>query len=259
MRAVLLADHDRTYLPAVRVWTYNASRPESATETLAPHVDANYVEDTDVAADGVEDGYDVDDVYDVDDAYDVDNANDMDTNNTSIATSPSADTQGRSHRRPERGRKKHTPRPPPHVSPTSPSRSNRYLSLLGYSQWVLDLNKHNELHGEQSAAKTVEYRLEYTTYDAHTLWDDYLSTATVSHTHRPVPKKLLDRELALRRAKQPRSSGARKIKLDKRIKHLTDYGLPSVTITSLLELARALAADDKLWARFVRRIYTESD
>jgi endopolyphosphatase len=156
--------------------------------------------------------------------------------------------------------------------------------MLGYSQWVLDLQGHNKRH-QKDAKKAEEqglaYHLEYTTYDEQTLWSDFFDEQdSPAHVHRPVPKALLDHEIRRRKAKAPAlvsspslfighltrhipilrsfTTTVRKPKLSKRLRHLTDYRLPSMTIAHVLDLARELAGNDKLWARYERRIYTES-
>ena len=47
-------------------------------------------------------------------------------------------------------------------------------------------------------------------------------------------------------------------KLAKPLRKFTDYALPSATIGEMMDLARKLMVDKKLWKRFKKRIYSES-
>lgn len=255
-----------TFLPTVRVWTYNNSRPlDRVAKRFAQHSRGHKTNQT------------------------VDLTSYLDDSILSVALAltgqdAAASPLSRSHRRP-RHRKKHRKGHslPRHASSDSPSRKNSYRTMLGYSQWVLDLDGHNRRYEKQHRkndggglddddADKVHYHLEYTTYDEETLWRDYLGqTATAGHVHRPVPKALLDRELSLRKSRAPSMmSGAwrwltdrsapltSRVNVPRRVRHLTDYRLPSMTVEHVLEWSRELAANDKLWTRFRARIYTES-
>lgn len=245
-----------TYMPTVRVWTYNASRPADRVADARRHTShSNTLRD---------------------DSPDLSIYLDDETVQSALRVTGSKpqrqiDPLSRSHRRPRGGdKKRRRRRQSPHVSPDSPSRKNKYLTMLGYSQWVLDLDWHNSKHKEmakmslQEDAEQVDYHLEYTTYDCDTLWGDYVDAVLPAHAHRPVPKQLLDREIALRKTKAPQLQGSaidsakREIFLPRPLRPLTDYSLASMTVEHVLEWARELAADDALWSRFVRRIYAES-
>jgi endopolyphosphatase len=39
---------------------------------------------------------------------------------------------------------------------------------------------------------------------------------------------------------------------------MSEYALESVSVRTMMDLARRLMVDKKLWRRFVRRIYSES-
>lgn len=285
-----------TYRPTVRVWTYNTTRPTERNATPLPkkvHRQGGYRNESREAT--------------------VDMSTYLDEAVARIALeSAGTDYVGplqplqRSHRRPRRGKKGRKHHQSPHVSPDSPSRKNQYLSMLGYSQWVLDLDWHNKEHVKRSRsgknklacvggdgegeAEVINYQLEYTTYDKDTLWSPYVEGPWHNHAHQPVPKHLLEREIKLRKTKEPRQSRAwrswlgqfvrhhlvggfsrhgseddnvhvskqRHIWVPKALRPLTDYGLPSMTVDHVLEWARELAGDDALWTRFVRRVYAES-
>lgn len=235
-----------TYLPTVRIWTYNNSRPIDWDEKRQRKSDIprqyfirETIRDPQPEIAMQEESFDFD----------------------ALRTKP-IEPLRRSHRRP-RHHKKHKKghNLPRHVSSDSPSRKNSYLTMLGYSHWVLDLEKHNERRRDGKINEKIDYQLEYTTYDEHTLWSDFVDSErrSAGHVHRPVPKHLLDREIERRESKPPRILGkGHKVHLSKGLKHLTDYKMPSVTVEHALTLARDLAGDDKLWKRFKRRIYTES-
>lgn len=54
-----------------------------------------------------------------------------------------------------------------------------------------------------------------------------------------------------------REAGAR-LFMPKRLKHLTEYALPSMTIPNVLNLARRLAVSKGLWRRYKERLYSSS-
>lgn len=64
--------------------------------------------------------------------------------------------KGRKHRR---KKKRPVPRLTRHFSPDSPSRTNRYLTTLGYTQYYLPLDQH----------QTPEWTIEYVTYPTEKL------------------------------------------------------------------------------------------
>lgn len=254
-----------TYLPTVRVWTYNASRPLQATkpavqqrQPLGRHQNRDFAKEALTASD--------------------EEPNDpilLLNNSINLISRDISAVQAsrRSHRRPKHGGKRHRKHRnlPRFTSPDSPSRKNGYLTMLGYSQWILDLDDHNRRH-RKTGHNTLDYQLEYSTYEAATLWSEYLDTESADGVHTPVPKHLLERELARRKARSPSLSvwswpwtqqeagtaGKRKVKVPRKIRHLTNYALPSFTIDHLLEWARELAGNEGMWKSFVRRIYTET-
>ncbi|MCO5566196.1 hypothetical protein L7F22_019872 [Adiantum nelumboides] len=240
-----------TYLPTVRVWTYNNSRPLDWDESRQRKSSIPRQYFLQEQHEEMQD--------------EIVREEDFDFEQERVKP---IEPLGRSHRRP-RHHKKHKKghNLPRHASSDSPSRKNSYLTMLGYSHWVLDLEEHNkrrkdaEERGDE-LPEELDYQLEYTTYDEHTLWSDFVDVERqfAGHVHRPVPKHLLDLELKRRESKAPKEQvhKGHKIHLPKAVKHLTDYKMPSVTVEHALNLARELAGDDKLWKRFKSRIYTES-
>ncbi|KAK0546965.1 Endopolyphosphatase [Tilletia horrida] len=261
-----------TFLPTIRVFTYNTTKDAKYTPSQA-QADLSYralINDTDT---------------DEDDDEEDENLVEDDIR-----------TKGRSHRRRHRKHKKkkhHKKKLPRYASPDSPARTNTYLSMLGYSQWVLDLDRANEEWANATAAENrkgkIEFALEYATYEPETLWSPYLSEMENKDregrgSHTPVPKHLLDRQLSRIGVEPPRyfqqGSSPRplakslsrlrpasdnaagpdvhssaKLRLPKAIKHMTDYSMESLTVEPMMELARRLASDKKLWKRFTGRMY----
>ena len=301
-----------TYYPSIRLWTYNTTeeaRYASVTELLdsTPSEDQEQQDTSEVDQD--ED--DTDDDLDHDQA-DVQGPPFGSLSRHHHRPTPPERRKGRKHKK-----KKRKPLPR-HASPNSPSRTNTYLSLLGYSQWVMDIDeqnkaiehildpriddvldrasasaerqedkkKHKNKHTsdndkdkerkkrqDQADKVQVSYRLEYVTYTPDVLWAEFDPTATASPG--PVPKHLLEQELHRAGLQSPFLTShvsddtqdeqvhhltrkKRSAKLAKPLRKFTDYSLPSVTITNMMDLARRLMVDKKLWKRFKKRIYSES-
>lgn len=300
-----------TYLPSVRVWTYNTTLPRDGRPAALIQRDIP-LESSESLLEAMEE----------------DAETELGEEEEEDAGQPLHPTK-RSHRRRHRKRKHHKKKKlPRYASPDSPSRRNTYLSMLGYSQWILDIDAANTEYekvrrkqGKKEAEKLeLEYKLEYTTYEPRTLWTEFLdddkdedeSAQDVEERHVPVPKKLLRNELERLGTKPPsyalvrhvdvkdassqlndstaavadtdtdaskhhRHNGKRfkkegtknrkrkkgkkgkgKLHVPRELKHFTDYALPHVTLEPMLELARHLALDAKLWKRYVRRIYSSS-
>lgn len=241
-----------TYFPAVRVWTYNATR--------APLLLSRAKVDSTIQEDG-----------EVQEEKD----QEEEEENTICASDSQQINLQRSHRRPKHGKKKHKKHAhlPRHASEDSPSRKNGYRTMLGYSQWVLDIERANRKRANPSEDKGVEYQLEYTTYNAKTLWSEFRGEEAAeieAHGHVPVPKALLQKQLNRLGLDSPHGSSGiswwKRRKAQKKIKRWTEYGLPSITVDHVLEWGRELAGSASsgkrkkagVWKRFVDRIYTES-
>ncbi|SNX82253.1 related to PPN1 - vacuolar endopolyphosphatase [Melanopsichium pennsylvanicum] len=317
-----------TYYPSIRLWTYNTTEQTKYTSAFT----SNTAPSLDEEEDNEEDSFD---------ASDEDLEHDGDDDDHQDGDNPFENLSRHHHRpAPPKKRKKHKKKKhhklPRHSSADSPSRTNRYLSLLGYSQWVMDIDEQNEavekiLHGsddklasvhvggvedekkdkkkkkkhdkedndkdkeerkkrEKEAEKMqVSYRLEYATYPPEVLWAEY-NPASTTGTQAPVPKSLLEKELKRAGLSHPYSTKAsddgddenddkeeeddedeveeerskgqgkekNKKKLAKPLRKFTDYSLESATIGEMMDLARKLMVDKKLWKRFKKRIYSES-
>ncbi|PWN41254.1 hypothetical protein IE81DRAFT_292165 [Ceraceosorus guamensis] len=268
-----------TFWPAVRVWTYNVTRARhgslqnlSSTERNLEDVGGQLVELRSAQTMGAE--------SEADELAETDMFG-------ARHEGASPHTAKRKHRRKKHRKHKNLPR---HVSPSSPSRSNGRFSLLGYSQWICDLDAANgreadidAMHWERASRKKsdgLQFYLEYATYQPETLWAELLQqgdSSALERGHIPVPKHLLQAELKRLKSDPPRwiygryrssesdqlhggteMSKRRKLHMPKRLKHLTDWDLPSLTIPDLLQFGRRLASDKKLWKRYRRRIYADS-
>ncbi|WFD28612.1 endopolyphosphatase [Malassezia nana] len=255
-----------TYLPSLRVWTYNTSlehgyRPVSIKEdtkdlaTLLDYVSYNLCDD------------------------------DEESEECESYPPPrdvSVYKKDRQHNRPSR-RRRHRRRDaklPRYASPWSPSRSNTFLTPLGYSQWVLDLDAANanvlhqrKMHaGKLPMNLTLEFDLEYTTYTAPVLWhqfqDELISPSeimppphhheTPGDHHIPVPYALLQRTLSQLDLTSPFNCDKDLCRLAKPVKTFTNYHRDDMTLRSVMDLARRLVVDKKLWKTYVHRMYTNS-
>lgn len=244
-----------TYKPSVRVWTYNTTmarmRPALSQNVQDERLLLEYV-----AFDACDNAFDCEWLGEEDvDVY----------------------GKGRRHRRPKRRHRRRHARLPRYASEEAPSRMNTFLTPLGYSQWTLDLTKTNALYnrvlksnGPSAAARVVpNYTLEYTTYDAATLWYPYIDEEApqdivssqrqnelLGHHYVPVPKPLLDAHLAQHNLRTPFVCRKSSCKVAKSLKPLTMYSLPDMTLQSVMDLARRLAVDRKMWTVYVERLYT---
>lgn len=270
-----------TYYPSIRLWTYNTTEEGRYIAATSPAQPAIAVEEDIEEEDENEDEEDLDSPF-------------RSLSRHHHRPTPPKKRKGKKHKKKRRAL-------PRHASPDSPSRTNTYLSLLGYSQWVMDIDEQNaaieeilhpkkhadaidirdkkdgrkrkhDKHGteeekkrrRQAEKQQVEYRLEYATYPPEVLWSEYTPSSTP--VTGPVPKALLELELRKAGLQDPFTSsevdvekkhGSHK-KLAKPLRKFTDYALSSATIGEMMDLARRLMVDKKLWKRFKRRIYAES-
>lgn len=284
-----------TFLPGARIWTYNTSGIELdlSTSTRVQEVETpseaeEGSDDEDYADEGSEEIYGsaVRNQF----VFPPQEDSVFSDNDTARLEDPFIALR-RNHRRPKHGggRGKTTPLAR-YASPESPSRQNGPLSLLGYSQWVLDLDAANRAweqengHGkvmteEEELAKRkgkLNFHLEYATYTPEVLWGDLIGSGDVrdgQHRHVPVPRHLLEDELKRRGlgirdlVAEGNEIGAnntlaisrhRGLKVPDSLRAFTDWSLDAITIPNMLHLARRLAKNDKLWRRYERRMYEES-
>ncbi|CAO1627475.1 unnamed protein product [Parajaminaea phylloscopi] len=211
-----------TFLPSVRIWTYNttgltidgamssASDQQSLLGNVPSPSPSDYEETFDAELEGP-------------------------WRNASIVhTSERYQSLTRRHRRPSHGRKhKHRKSPlPRHASEISPARKNQALSMLGYSEWVLNLDATNKrwekgvashrasADGDRAGVASgsasgnastfrLDFQLEYATYTPEALWGDLVQSKggrgklelDGPASTAPVPRHLLRRELRRRDVK----------------------------------------------------------
>jgi endopolyphosphatase len=149
------------------------------------------------------------------------------------------DAKGRRGRR-RKGRKRKKPsgfpRLPRHAAPDSPSRTNRYLTPLGYTQWFIDLARANAAGDDVRP----EWEIEYTTYDRPTL-EGFLRGDADHDTPTPFPWV-----------------GETVVGVERRSwKELTPYGMPDLTLGRWLELAHDLGRHG--WKGFRTRMFVSTD
>ena len=75
----------------------------------------------------------------------------------------------------------------------------------------------------------------------------------------PVPKTILDGILQQNRLSSPFQCQKSVCKMAQPLKIFTTYGLPDMTLRSMLDLARRLVLDRKMWKTYVNRMYTSVD
>ena len=128
----------------------------------------------------------------------------------------------RKRKKKKKGKKRKPKRPIPrllrHFSPNSPSRTNRYLSPLGYTQYYLPIDQHDQ----------PSWTIEYMTYPPE----------AIVHL---LPKHLL-----------PNTSDNSHRQLE------APYKMSDLTIPSWLSLAKLFVDDKKLWKGYVRKMYVSS-
>ncbi|WFD34968.1 endopolyphosphatase [Malassezia cuniculi] len=242
-----------TYFPSLRVWTYN---------TTPAHDNRPYaVEDVDLET------MDVMELNDILFGEEADEPADL------VA-------MGRTHRRPARKHRRRNRKLPRYASPNSPSRTNTFLTPLGYSEWVLNIDRANEEyeHVHKKAGRAAadelrpEYELEYVTYEGETLWHQFIDDSdhecalalrhheTPAEHHVPVPLGLLMRHLQKYNLESPfhRSSTDGVCRIARPLRDVTMYSTKDMTLRSVMDLARRLVLDSKMWDAFVRRLYTNS-
>ncbi|CAO1631060.1 unnamed protein product [Sympodiomycopsis kandeliae] len=242
-----------TYLPSIRVWTYNVTGLEKDSTTYNERDQFEYL-----AALSMNSSTAYSQIQLV----------------ANSANPTQFDALRRKHRRPKH-RHRNKGRTPRHTDPASPVRSNQPLSLLGYSQWILNLAKANKdwkakVDQESNSKARIDaykptpprghlnFTLEYSTYTDSGLWGDLLNDLPSSSHRAPpaVPRHLLERELSKHNIKHIGLHSSKK--LPKKLRHLTEYSLPHITVEEMMKLARRLAVDDSLWKRFEKRVYQDS-
>lgn len=222
-----------TYQPAFRIWTYNTSmadgaiyNPELESTTLLPTVKHD------------EDEWDIVEVEE--EETDLLPTSSLTQQPIFFSLNDSLSTLKHKKRKSKRRRrKKKQPKYEPiprHVSSSSPSRSNRFGTLLGYVQYYLPLGKVNAHHGwgqhpsNSSSRPFPEFEVEYTTYTAKNL------------------EKLLEN--------WPDSESL--IAKGKEAGNMIPYEMPDLTIGSWLDLTSRLSKGGNVWKGYVKRMFVQT-
>lgn len=216
-----------TSLPSVRVWTYNASRESKVGQMERTQTNLNEI---DLEADEDEVEVEEDQDQELETLKESQERIDLPLEATYkdlVSSRSDLEVSKKKKKHNKDKKKKKKKKRPKHTSPNSPSRSNTYLSLLGFSQWTLDINEANKLHDdlvEETRLKfqetgsgnrdekewnlqmedlkkkeTLDYRLEYSTYKSEVLWKEFLEKDEEEfqeQQHIPVPRHLLEKELS---------------------------------------------------------------
>lgn len=157
------------------------------------------------------------------------------------------------------------PKLPRHFNASSPSQTNTYLSPLGYTQYMLDLEEANRWNGfgseqaeRRGGSRSVpQWRVEYTTLEADIVATRLVDGARVvetellRNTSRSVwPPKV--RDLV------ERGAGADEVAEALRSENLAPYELADGTIASWLRLAKRLGTEEKAWKGYRKRMFVSS-
>lgn len=142
---------------------------------------------------------------------------------------------------------------PRHFSKHSPSRTNRPLTPLGYSQFYLPTIDKQSSHPPQ-------WEVEYTTFKAKSLIppSSNHSNDTALTQPLPVPLHLLpgyDPAIFTPPADGEGKKAKRKIKekkkkFEKQLEKITPFRMNDLTIGNYIKLARMLVIEKKLWNKF---------
>lgn len=170
------------------------------------------------------------------------------------------------------------PPPPRHSSPYSPSRSNTYLTPLGYTQYYLNLTRANlhlgygpgltgkrllEERGKNGRREYPTWEVEYCTFSA-----EILARNLLDKPEEPlIPLELLPNrvrktleslrpppESAARKAKEGKKDDLSKLMRSIRESGIVPYELPDLTLKEWVSLGRTLGKDKKAWKGYLERI-----
>lgn len=219
-----------TYLPGYRLWSYNVSDYEDTyrASLFGPTLNSQLgEEELDFNANETDSPLKTYDTL----AFLTQQILDFKTSNEVTPLDLDALKKKKKKHKKKHKKKKPSPSLPRHTSPDSPSRTNRFLTPLGYVQYYLplDLPNMNDGWGPDAASfksnhrPWPEWQIEYSTLDESRL-HRVLDISSQSTTNTKV----------------------------------TTLDLPDLTIGSWLQFARQVAKNDKSWNKYERRIYVSS-
>ncbi|WVW86650.1 hypothetical protein I302_108704 [Kwoniella bestiolae CBS 10118] len=226
-----------TYLPGLRIFTYNVSGlgDEKNEEAIYKPYQVSSQEDEDEEEEEEED-------LDMDDDVDI--------------TKKKGRRPGHRHGKQPKGdckKKENEDKPhcvfrrlPRYYSKDSPSRTNRALSPLGYTQFYLPkVNKQKE---------RPEWEIEYTTYIKEVLAPNVTGGGWGQDP--PIPFRLLPEwDDAFLTAHEGEGGGGeveieKKSKFEKALKKITPWRMADLTIPNYVRLSRKLVGDKDMWDKF---------
>jgi endopolyphosphatase len=267
-----------TYLPTVRLWSYNVSREEDGgwrqkVEDGDRRINGSQLHSSEAVGEWA--------TYDEEDDDEDDSNDDQCELDSSPSPPPSLlrflslpsflpslfpslphtlkkKKHHHHHRRP-------TPHRPRYYSPLSPSCTNQFLTPLGYTQFFIDLDTYNENSGygagevgkrllEEGGEKGVRpglgYEVEYTTFEASAL------AQGLEEGRGAVPRSLLPGSV-LEVLDSEEDGPTKRGKLEAAIEGegWVSYGMKDLTIGSWLEMGRKLGRSKKAWKLFEERMY----
>ncbi|KAH8915746.1 hypothetical protein BT69DRAFT_1356325 [Atractiella rhizophila] len=268
-----------TYYPSMRVFTYNISRGEKDGNVFRQ----NTVQSTSLLLQHQDETLDIDlsnDHYD-EEGEEIDEEEEPIVKTSKRKRKPKKKKKkkkgkrkhGHSHEKPKKGKK---PRLPRHTSPKSPSRTNRYLSPLGYTQWYTQIDRANERDGWgplpvgitdeehkvllNGTRPDPKWEVEYVTFKMGYLKDSLLDNGEKKEIPRPWPRSL--DEGAFSNPYPDEDKGAQGTgEKEEFLARFAVYKLKDLTIGQWLKLAKSLGKSKKKWKGFVDRMFvgTEGD
>ena len=165
----------------------------------------------------------------------------------------------------------------------APSRRNTHLSLLGYTQFVLNLTRINAhegygpgprgkrilrqrgSHGARPYPATGAFEVEYSTFSAREIVARRAQEGERSVWNAPEWTSLIETGasggLASDRADDPAARPSQDVSIlaaALEASGATPYSLPDLTVGSWLRLAKRLTKDSDLWARYVHLLFVSS-
>lgn len=230
-----------TYLPAVRIWEYNATRDDWRQD------------DSGAVGRG-------DDFASTDDDSADDLSPDEHPRSSLLSLLPTSlqpiFPPSLRHRR----KKHHKPPPrlPRHFSPSSPSCANRFRTPLGYTQYFLELDSANlnsgygpgergakllKERGEDGVRPVPEWKVEYATGTAESL-----ARRVVRGESLGMPEEVM----------RVAEAGEEGVVEALREAGVVPYEMGDLTVGSWIELGRTLVRSEKAWRGFTKRMFVSS-
>nr|XP_019009111.1 endopolyphosphatase [Kwoniella pini CBS 10737]OCF47892.1 endopolyphosphatase [Kwoniella pini CBS 10737] len=237
-----------TYLPGLRIFTYNISGlgdEKNEDAFYRPHNSPTYGEDGNDDYEDEQEGIDHESEYDDDDEIEIEKKKDRKPGHRHRGKRPKKGDC----KKPENEDKPHCVfrRQSRHYSRNSPSRSNKALSPLGYTQFYLPkLNKQNS---------KPEWEIEYTTYKKGVLFPPNDNSTENTHWKQPLPIPLRflpgydDLEINEKENNEILKQ-KKKDEWEKMLSKITPWKMPDLTIPNYVKLSRKLVKEKGMWDKF---------